>query len=617
VCHPCGGVLQFGGLTYTRGTQASGTATAATGTAPATCTVQCHSPIGAAQHTVAWNAGPLDCTACHTPELLPSQHPAMAPTTTGADCKACHDTSKHTTGQVAFVGHPAGWMVQNDPGFHAFSANQGLASCQGCHGQDLKGGFTSTACGKCHDQDLPAGVTTWSKNCVMCHGGTQNGTGAPPHATWGNSSLTSYIGVGAHTAHVSSTAVSPGFGCSTCHVTPADAFAANHIDGGPAEVAFTGRAVGLEGPAPSWARSPATCSNTYCHGAFRNGNAANAPVWTSVGTGQGACGTCHAIPPGGAHPAVGSDRKVCTVCHGKSIDGSGTLIPPAQGGLHLDGLVEATGHDPSWMNTASPDFHAFSANRSLTGCTPCHGADLAGGSTGVGCAQCHGPTWKTSCTMCHGTLGGSAAPPASTWGTAGDPNRGGGTADPIRVGAHTKHIATTSLARPFACAVCHVVPADPLAAGHVDGSTATVTFAGLAAKGPRAPAYARKADNTNATCATTWCHGGYAGTYTYETYNWGSDSYDQVSVAFQGKPALPGWLDGAMKCDSCHGNPPRNGTWHSGQHGYGPGFNACELCHPDAVGTTAGGTSISVPALHVNGVVDVSPDWGNRCFGCH
>src|SRR6266702_48817 len=582
VCHPCGGVLAFNGYTYTRGTTATGTITASTSTTPATCAVLCHSPINAPAHTVAWNQGPLDCTACHTPSALPSTHPVLSnPSPTQTDCLGCHDISKHTTGTLVFVSHPASWMNQSDPGFHAFSANQGFASCQGCHGQDLTGGFTGVACAQCHDQNLPTGVTTWKKNCVMCHGGTDNQTGAPPKATWGNSA--DLVRVGAHSAHVTASAISPAFDCALCHVNQVDAFSPGHIHGPIASVAFNGLAVGGGTPAPAWDRTSATCSNTYCHGAYRNGNAANLPVWTG-GAPQGSCGTCHGIPP-------------------------------SQGGLHLDGLIEASGHDPSWVDPQSAGFHAFSAVRGLAGCQACHGQDLSGGTTGVSCAQCHGPTWKTNCTMCHGGVANATgAPPNSVWGT-GDPQRGGGTPDPIRVGAHTAHVQGT-LATSFDCGQCHMTPADAFSAGHVDGPVATVTFGQLASRGSKPPVYARA---SGAACASTYCHGGYTGTYTYSVWDWGLDEPSFTTVSYAGKNATPKWTDGPMACNSCHYNPPRNGTWHSGVHGYNATYNACELCHPDAIGTaTAGGTAITNLALHVNGTVDVTPQWqASRCFGCH
>ena len=70
--------------------------------------------------------------------------------------------------------------------------------------------------------------------------------------------------------------------------------------------------------------------------------------------------------------------------------------------------------------------------------------------------------------MCHGgTDNQTGAPPRTTWGQG---------ADPVRVGAHTSHLSGSSIAPAFDCGVCHVKPADALAAGHIDQSTASVTF---------------------------------------------------------------------------------------------------------------------------------------------
>ena len=69
-----------------------------------------------------------------------------------------------------------------------------------------------------------------------------------------------------------------------------------------------------------------------------------------------------------------------------------------------------------------------------------------------------------------------------------------------------------------------------------------------------------------------------------------------------------------MRCDSCHGNPPAGtGNWHASTHG---GGSQCELCHPDAA-TTVGGNTITDLSLHINGTVEVSPQWVPHCFYCH
>ncbi|MDI6779769.1 MAG: CxxxxCH/CxxCH domain-containing protein [Bacteroidota bacterium] len=44
-------------------------------------------------------------------------------------------------------------------------------------------------------------------------------------------------------------------------------------------------------PSPSYSNSLLTCSNTYCHGYFKNGNTTNSPAWAG-GSDAAKCGTC-------------------------------------------------------------------------------------------------------------------------------------------------------------------------------------------------------------------------------------------------------------------------------------------------------------------------------------
>jgi predicted CxxxxCH...CXXCH cytochrome family protein len=354
VCHPCGGVIQLNGYTYPRGTTATGTITLATSTTPTTCAVGCHSPIGAPAHTVAWNQGPLDCTACHTPTALPSTHPVLAASVTGTDCVVCHDTSKHTTGTIVFAPHPISWMDQSSTGFHAFDANKGLAACQACHAQDLTGGTTGVACAQCHDLNLPTGITTWKQNCLMCHGAAVNATGAPPRTTWGNGA--DLVRVGAHTAHVTASPISQAFDCAICHVKPADALAPGHIDGPTATVTFNGLASGSGTPAPAWDRASATCSNTYCHGAtLASGTNTTAgagplvprnttPIWTVVDGTQASCGACHGLPPDtGQHAVHAGLGRDCYLCHNWPYSTRLDLGPPAADpARHVNGAKDVS-----------------------------------------------------------------------------------------------------------------------------------------------------------------------------------------------------------------------------------------------------------------------------------
>jgi predicted CxxxxCH...CXXCH cytochrome family protein len=498
---------------------------------------------------------------------------------------------------------------------------------------------TKVACTSCHNSTGGGVGANDFATCTACHGigGT---TGAPPEAIWGyagdparGGGTLDPIRVGAHTAHVTEGQFGAVFACDVCHVKPTSITSPNHIDtvaagADPlATVTFGGLAVnGVT--SPTYSRSNATCNSTYCHGATvdvaGSVGAIKNPVWTG-GSSQVFCGSCHGVPPAAPHISVDTTNGygVCNPCHSFTVDAAGHIIPASQGGKHLNGFLEASGHDASWMNTTSSNFHAFAADKGIANCTPCHGADLAGGSVHVACADCHKAGGQANdfatCTACHGNGGTTGAPPEAIWGYAGDPARGGGTLDPIRVGAHTKHLAST-LTTPFDCVNCHVKPTALLSPGHIDNPTpvATVTFGTAPGQVPSGstPSWSR----ATAGCSLTYCHGNYAGVYAYEVYDWGADVYITKYVNYTGNKATPIWTSGAMTCGSCHGNPPAGtGTWHSGLHGYytTDGYNECQLCHPDAYSVNGVGQSITNPAQHVNGIVEVTPKWNSKCFGCH
>jgi predicted CxxxxCH...CXXCH cytochrome family protein len=313
--------------------------------------------MGSAPHLVTWSApAPLLCVSCHDIAALPARHARVFPHNppTRDDCLACHDVSAHTTGAVIVVGHNAAWRDPLSPSFHAYSANIGLDSCKGCHGDDLAGGPANVACSLCHDANLPIGVTTWKQNCVMCHGGTDNATGAPPRTTWGKSS--ELVRVGAHSVHLQGSALAGPIACGTCHVVPADALTPGHIDGQRASVTLSGLAA--LGTRPTYDPATGTCSATYCHGggAPLTDGTNTRPVWTTLDGSQAACGTCHGIPPrsafGHGYPPPHNDNA-CTFCHYDVADDRGTRITnPA---AHVNGVVDVRNRD------VDPD------------CASCHG----------------------------------------------------------------------------------------------------------------------------------------------------------------------------------------------------------------------------------------------------
>lgn len=229
-CHPCGGGFGFANVvTFPGGTtDANGTITV--NGLNTTCSVGCHSPLGAPAHTVAWNAGPLACTDCHsnvaTSSNVVSSH-FVGVTNPAAACQLCHDLSKHTQGQVYLL---------------AADGSSSLASCLGCHsgqGQTLAGntppllfGWTDAVNGDFHGARAGTGLgggTLASPyylgyppiECTTCHdphssgnafifAGTVNGTTVAPgtitRAGVGAEVLCNACHQGDHHAY-----------CKTCH----------------------------------------------------------------------------------------------------------------------------------------------------------------------------------------------------------------------------------------------------------------------------------------------------------------------------------------------------------------------------------------------------------------
>jgi hypothetical protein len=538
------------------------------------------------------------------------------------------------------VAHP-NWSTQalHGPAYLDFLGGRpGARQCTGCHGGTALGGQgIAPSCHTCHAQ---AGWAGWQTNCSFCHGDrgalAKAGYAVSAHPTWsappdavaqrldpGHATVPSRTG--AHQAHLAGvtagglTFAQP-FACATCHAVPADL---THVDGSfaRAEVMLSGAGqASLPAALGTYDAAAGTCT-TACHGASPS------PAWSSTGL---RCGACHGLPPAAStgHPAVSSDLTRCGGCHPDTVSADGTI--DVAGGKHVNGAIEASGGHDDYSAPATHGPRFFDALRAdgASGCKGCHGATFDGGM-GPSCNACHAAagwtaSWQTNCSFCHGLRSSrtmtAAYDPAVLPTLSAPPDalsqRLTGTPAPDRTGAHGAHLAGrgtdgVALAPALACASCHAVPTD---LAHAGGSgAATVTLAGRgnlpASLGTYAPA--------TGTCAT-YCHGMYAGTYAWETYDWGSDSYVSRTFRFQGSGAGATWSGGAMTCASCHGNPPRNGgVWHSGSHGNAASYNDCQVCHPDATGVNGVGQVITNLALHLDGLVQVTPRWSTRCFGCH
>jgi len=266
----------------------------------------------------------------------------------------------------ALTVHKSGWTNPTSSNFHGQAirkANWDIKQCQHCHGSRYDGGIANVSCLTCH------GKSAGPEHCTTCHGGDDNA--APPRDIAHNT-LRSYRGVGAHQNHflgagsLSSTDVP----CSQCHILPSAVSSPGHIDSSlHAEVNLSGWLTNLVTneittndhdsgfsvitPNPLYDSGTLTCSNTYCHGNFKNGNSSFAPIWNDTTGSQTACGTCHgdvtkltlaqrALPKtvlqGGTHP----DSTMCSDCHAEVIDGNLRIIDKSK---HINGFLNIDGEE--------------------------------------------------------------------------------------------------------------------------------------------------------------------------------------------------------------------------------------------------------------------------------
>ena len=205
------------------------------------------------------------------------------------------------------------------------------AACGTCHG-DPPASHADDRCDVCHPgavaRHVDGALTVGDRDgCAGCHGSAESP--APPRDLQGNL-LTSAIGVGAHRRHLAGSArLRPPLACAECHAVPGEVGDPGHIDSAaPAEVAL------VEGG--SWDREAATCA-TWCHGEAE-------PVWTRVGQGEAACGTCHGVPPDDGVHATDLELGDCAGCHPATVNASGTILVTGPAGSetsqHMDGDVD-------------------------------------------------------------------------------------------------------------------------------------------------------------------------------------------------------------------------------------------------------------------------------------
>ena len=275
------------------------------------------------------------CTSCHGADYSGGR--------SGVACSDCHSN----------FPHPPSWSSPGNDSSHAAylkSVYWDMSGCQSCHGEDYRGGSSGVSCYQCHTN--PGGPEA----CNTCHGSsaapvTNMSSWAPPKDLDDNLSTTA-VGVGAHQTHMVDTTVSTAYlkDCNLCHTNLSGYDDPNHING-TVDMAFNEVATDSGRVNPIWTAGTTSCSDVYCHGnfTFRQDVSENAwgyadsvitgnnvtVDWTSVGSGQDDCGSCHGLPPTGHIPAT-----TCDGCHGDVVDEDFNIINKD---LHMNGKYDVLG----------------------------------------------------------------------------------------------------------------------------------------------------------------------------------------------------------------------------------------------------------------------------------
>ena len=279
-----------------------------------------------------------------------------------AGCSTANTTGDGGVNHVDASGHSIpGWLTPTG-GTHASSAtsnyiaNGGSSSCTECHGSDLAGGISRVSC---------------FGNTAGCHHG--------PVPNW--------ISAAVHGEVAKKAPGSSGFAsCQICH--------GKNFSGGGADVScFTCHGVSAPHAPKPWRASGGT---TLTH---TTTDTANAPV----------CALCHS--PGSPnnpanHPATPAPAGTAPGCFNNTLCHADAAVPHPVGATWVATSPAAQPHGISAKATPG-------ATAGYAYCQSCHGTgtDFSGGSSGVSCYPCHGPTsnsphasqWRTGDTYVHTT----------------------------------------------------------------------------------------------------------------------------------------------------------------------------------------------------------------------
>lgn len=295
--------------------------------------------------------------------------------------------------------------------------------------------------------------------------------------------------------------------------------------------------------------------------------------------------------------AANGNVQSCLVCHGQDYNGGTSNVSCVA--CHQQ--RGATLHGRGWVDPSSANFHgkAIAANGwDMRPCQTCHGETYAGGRVPSSCRTCHtGAGGPENCATCHGSA--NPAPPRDLSGNTAKTARG--------VGAHQTHFLGSTIAVALFCNECHVVPGPTYAPGHIDNTPgAEVVMNNALARTktnkPGTPNYTPSLplfspnpayDTGTLKCSSTYCHG----------------NFKNGNVGF-----APTWNNATgseMACGTCHGDTSRTSTLlrplpktaaEGGSHPVLPQGWTCANCH---VGVIDANLRIIDVTKHINGKISV------------
>lgn len=296
------------------------------------------------------------CNGCHRSLREVGQGPD--------NCHDCHVSGSHPTGRA--------WLEPKSSQFHGNQADADLDACRACHGSSLGGGVADVSCDACHfgpgGNKSPVGIG-WNHG-ALSHGNLEDSG----DICLACHDLNRLFGNGPSACH-------------DCHVEAMHATGQQWLD--PKIEGFHGDAASAD---------LASCAS--CHGSDYGG-----------GTSGVGCDDCHFGPsgdksPSGSNWAHGSTphgnlanrNETCNACH--TVD---RLYGNGPDNCHDCHIEEDHPTGKTWLDVKSNQFHGDVASSDINSCAPCHGNDYRGGSSGVGCYDCHfGPN-------------GSKVPPGMNW----------------------------------------------------------------------------------------------------------------------------------------------------------------------------------------------------------